>query len=119
MGMLIQRILLSIEGVRILSVEEILNSNPELTVADAINIQRDIYGAEVDWEARKIVVRFQGERYDITELLIKIVDENSYGDIIDELGMDTCGFDFLSAVRAVQREIISKIVSGLMNPEKS
>jgi len=119
MGMLIQRILLSLEGVKIPSIEEILSSNPKLTVADAINIQRDIYGAEVDWEAYKITVRFHGERYDITEILIKIVNENSYGDVIDELGMDTRGFNFSSAVRAAQKEIISKIVSGTMTPKKS
>lgn len=119
MGMFIQHTLLFIEGIKIPSVEEILNSSPELTVADAINLQRDIYGAEIDWDSLRIIVRFRGKRYDITEALIKIVNENSYGETIDELGMDTRGFNFLGAIREAQRKIISKIVSGEMAPKKT
>ncbi|MEM1657864.1 MAG: hypothetical protein QXK94_02390 [Candidatus Jordarchaeales archaeon] len=115
-GMFVQQTLLSIEGVKIPSVEEILHSNPEMTVADAINMRRELYGVKVDWEKRRLIVHFKGKYYDVTDLLIDIVNENSYGERVDELGMDTCGFDFCSAVKEAQKKIILKIVTGEMTP---
>jgi len=117
-SMFIQHSLLSIEGVKIPSVDELMSSNPNLTIAEAINLQRKLYGAEVDWESRKIFVRFKGKRYNITDIVISLVNTHSFGDAIDELGADTRGFNFLGAVKEAQKEIISKIVKGELQPEE-
>ncbi len=117
LGMFVQHSLLAKEGVNIPSPEEIMQLNPGIDIVEAINLQRQIYGAEVDWERQKIIVRYQSKRYDVTKLIIEIVNECTYGDLIDELSIDTKGFDFKTASGCAQENIISKIVSGELPSE--
>jgi len=116
--MFVQRSLLAKEGVRILTPEELMELNPDLNVAEAINLQRKIYGAEVNWEEQTIIVRYKSKRYNITKQIIKIVNECTFGDRVDELSVDTRGFDFNSATGYAYKNIVSKIIAGLLEPEE-
>lgn len=117
LGMFVQHSLLAKEGINIPSPVEIMMSNPGINIVEAINLQRQMYGAEVDWENQTIIVRYKEKRYDITKLIIEIVNEFTYGDRVNELSIDTKGFDFKSAAGRAQENIISKIVSGELPPE--
>ncbi|MHA1579179.1 MAG: hypothetical protein ACTSUQ_06090 [Candidatus Freyarchaeota archaeon] len=118
LGMFVQRLLLAKEGVRIPTPEELMKLNPDLNVAEAINLQRKTYGAEVNWEEQTIIVRYKSKRYNITKQIIKIVNECTFGDRIDELSVDTRGFDFNSAAGYAYKHIVSKIMAGLLEPEE-
>lgn len=118
LAMFVQHTLLAREGITVPSPQEMMRMNPGISIAEAINLQRQEYGAEVDWEKQTIIVRYKSRRYDITELIIEIVNECTYGDIIDELSVDTKGFDFTSAVGRAQKNIISKIVNGKLPHKK-
>ncbi|MFB0560873.1 MAG: hypothetical protein ACETWM_06650 [Candidatus Lokiarchaeia archaeon] len=117
LGMFVQHSLLAKEGVNIPSPIEIMMSKPDIDIVEAINLQRQIYGAEVDWENQTIIVRYKSKRYNVTKQIIEIVNQFTYGNRVDELSIDTKGFDFKSAASCAQENIISKIVSGELPPE--
>lgn len=117
LGMFVQHSLLAKEGIKVPSPPEMMELCPGIDIVEAINLQRTIYGAEVDWERQTIIVRYKDKRYNITRLIIDIVNEFTYGDRIDEISIDTKGFDFKSAASCAQENIIEKIVSGELPPE--
>jgi hypothetical protein len=117
LAMFVQHSLLAKEGIKVPSPLELMQLHPGIDIVEAINLQRQIYGADVDWENQTIIVRYKDKRYNITSLVIDIVNEFTYGNLVDELSIDTKGFDFKSAARCAQENIISKIVSGELPPE--
>jgi hypothetical protein len=117
LGMFVQHSLLAKEGISIPSPEQMMKSNPGIDIVEAINLQRQMYGAEVDWEEQKIIVRYKSKKYNITNMIIEIVNVCTFGNMIDELSIDTKGFDFKNATFYANENIISKIVDGQLTPE--
>lgn len=118
LAMFVQHSLLAKEGINVPSPEEMMKSNPGMDIVEAINLQRQMYGAEVDWEKQTIIVRYKSKKYNITELIIEIVDTCTFGNMVDELSIDTRGFDFRNATFYANENIISKIVKGKLAPMK-
>lgn len=116
LGMFVQHSLLAREGINVPSPEEVMRSNPGIDIVEAINLQRQMYGAEVDWEKQIIIVRYKSKKYNITKLIIEIVNVCTFGNMIDELSIDTKGFDFKNATFYANENIISKIVEGKLAP---
>jgi hypothetical protein len=115
--MFVQHSLLAKEGINVPTPEEMMRSNPNIDVVEAINLQRQMYGAEVDWENQTIFVRYRSKKYNITNQIIEIVNICTFGNMIDELSIDTKGFDFKNATFYANENIISKIVDGKLAPE--
>lgn len=95
-----------------------MKSNPSIDIVEAINLQRQMYGAEVDWENQTIIVRYKSKKYDITKKIIEIVNVCTFGNMIDELSIDTKGFDFKNATFYANENIIAKIVDGTLAPDE-
>ncbi|WXG40093.1 MAG: hypothetical protein WED07_04600 [Candidatus Freyarchaeum deiterrae] len=118
LGMFVQHSLLRKEGISVPSPEQMMKSNPSIDIVEAINLQRQMYGAEVDWENQTIIVRYKSKKYDITKKIIEIVNVCTFGNMIDELSIDTKGFDFKNATFYANENIIAKIVDGTLAPDE-
>lgn len=49
------------------SMEQLRKENPELSIADSINLHRELYGPRMEWENRRVYVRYKQQEFDIAE----------------------------------------------------
>ncbi|MFX1486060.1 MAG: hypothetical protein ACFFBS_02960 [Promethearchaeota archaeon] len=117
LAMRIQHTLLDLENKRIPSIDELSNLHPDLSPGEIINLQREKWGAEVDWDRRTLSVRFKDRKFDITGEIEKVVKKHLRGTPANRIAMDTHGFDFEAAMREAYDKIVLKIVKGLISPE--
>jgi len=117
LSMRIQHTLLELENKTMPSIDELSSLHPELSPGEIINLQREKWGAEVDWNKRTLTVRFKDRKFDITEELEEIVKNHLRGAPASRIAMDTHGFDFEAAMREAYEKIILKIVKGQIEPE--
>jgi hypothetical protein len=74
-GTFVQHLLMRIEGIRMKSMDELRMEDPTLSIADSINLHRDLYGPKMDWDNRKVYVRYKDTEYDISEESGKIAEK--------------------------------------------
>ena len=48
------------------TMDELRMEKPQLSIADSINLHRELYGPRMEWDDRKVYVRFREKEYDIT-----------------------------------------------------
>jgi hypothetical protein len=99
-GTFVQHLLTRIEGTKMKTMDELRREDPSLSIADSINLHRDLYGPRMEWEDRKVYVRFKDEEYDISEDAEKIAEK-----WID----DEDGFQMVHAFNEAVDIIIAKI----------
>jgi hypothetical protein len=99
-GIFVQHILLRIEGTRMKSMEQLRKENPELSIADSINLHREIYGPRMEWENRRVYVRYKQQEFDIAEdaerIAMKWIDDRE-------------GFNIVHAFNEAVETILPKI----------
>ncbi len=117
LAMRIQHTLFDLEKKRIPSIDELSHLHPGLTPGEIINLQREKWGAEVDWDKRTLSVRFKDKKFDITQEIEEVVQNHLRGTPANRIAMDTRGFDFEAAMQEAYEKIVLKIVKGLMSPE--
>ncbi len=110
LGQFIQNYLLKIEGIRKLKVEELKVHYPELNIGELINKQRELYGVYFDWDSLECYVKYKGKKYNITDEIIEIVIKNTDKDFLNNIGVDTRGFDIITAFKEATNTIISRII---------
>jgi hypothetical protein len=66
-GTFVQHILLRIEGTRMKSMEQLREENPGISIADSINLHREIYGPRMEWDDRKVFVRYMHQEFEIAD----------------------------------------------------
>ncbi|MFX0096361.1 MAG: hypothetical protein ACFE7E_01215 [Candidatus Hodarchaeota archaeon] len=98
------------------SIDELSRRHPELSPGEIINLQREKWGSEVDWDKRTLTVRFKDRKFDITEEIEEIVKKHLRGAPANRVAMDTQGFDFEAAMVEAHEKIILKIVKGQIEP---
>jgi hypothetical protein len=74
-GTFVQHLLLRIEGTKMKTMDDLRMEDPTLSIADSINLHRDLYGPMMDWDNRKVLVRYKDEEYDISEEAGKIAEK--------------------------------------------
>lgn len=57
------------------TMDDLRSEDPSLSIADSINLHRDLYGPGVDWDNRKVYVRYKDEQYDISDDAEKIAEK--------------------------------------------
>jgi hypothetical protein len=81
------------------TMEQLRGEKPELSIADSINLHRDLYGPRIEWDDRKVYVHFKDNEFDISEDADRIAVKH----IGDE------GFDMVSAFNEAVETIVTKI----------
>jgi hypothetical protein len=66
-GIFVQKILIRVEGTRMKSTDELRRDNPMLSIADSINLHRELYGPRMEWDDRRVYVRYRGREFEIAE----------------------------------------------------
>ncbi|WXG43988.1 MAG: hypothetical protein WED04_08155 [Promethearchaeati archaeon SRVP18_Atabeyarchaeia-1] len=74
-GTFVQHLLMRIEGTSMKTMDDLRSEDPSLSIADSINLHRDLYGPGVDWDNRKVYVRYKDEQYDISDDAEKIAEK--------------------------------------------
>jgi hypothetical protein len=80
--------------------EQLREENPELSIADSINLHREIYGPRMEWEDRKVYVRYLHQEFEISGDAEKIATK-----WID----DKEGFNMVQAFNEAVETILPKI----------
>lgn len=57
------------------SMDELRSEDPSLSIADSINLHRDLYGPRMEWDDRKVYARYGDVEYDISEDAEKIAEK--------------------------------------------
>ena len=117
LSMRIQHTLLDLENKTMPSIDELSSLHPELSPGEIINLQREKWGAEVDWDKKTLTVRFKGKKFNITGEIEEVVKKHLRGVPANRIAMDTQGFDFEAAMREAYEKIILKIVKGQIEPK--
>ena len=86
--------------------ELLRKENPELSIADSINLHREMYGPRMEWDDRKVYVRYKDREYDISEEAEKIAEK-----WID----DKEGFQMVQAFN----DAVNMIVTGITGEEEA
>jgi len=82
------------------TMDELRREKPELSIADSINLHRELYGPRMEWDDRKVYVHFKEKEFDISEGAEKIAVKH----ISDE------GFNMVSAFNEAIETIVTKMV---------
>lgn len=82
------------------SMEQLREENPELSIADSINLHREIYGPRMEWDNRKVCVRYLQQEFEISgdaeRIATKWIDEKE-------------GFNMVQAFNEAVETILPKI----------
>jgi hypothetical protein len=89
-----------IEGIKMKSMDDLRREDPSLSIADSINLHRDLYGPKMEWDNRKVYVRFKDEEFDISE---------DAGRIAEKWISNEEGFQMVPAFNESVETIITKI----------
>jgi hypothetical protein len=116
LGQFIQHTLLSFQGVRIPDPPELKEFYPDKNPAELINIQRELYGCQFDWETGELIVKYDENLFDISVEASKIIAENVSGNVVDCFSFDDNGFNFYKASRQAVEDIINYIKNGEKKP---
>jgi hypothetical protein len=81
------------------TMDELRRERPELSIADSINLHRDLYGPRMEWDDRRVYVHFKGEEFEISEDAERIAVKH----IGDE------GFNMALAFNEAIETIVAKI----------
>jgi hypothetical protein len=81
------------------TMDELRIERPELSIADSINLHRELYGPRMEWDNRKVYVCFREKEIDITEDVENIA--------VKHLGDE--GFNMVSAFNESIETIVKKI----------
>lgn len=61
------------------SMEQLREENPGISIADSINLHREIYGPRMEWDDRKVFVRYMQQEFEIGDdaerIAMKWIDE--------------------------------------------
>jgi hypothetical protein len=82
------------------SMESLREDNPGLSIADSINLHREIYGPRMEWDDRKVYVRYLQREFEISADAEKIATK-----WID----DKEGFNMVQAFNEAVETILPKI----------
>jgi hypothetical protein len=99
-GTFVQHLLMRIEGIRMKTMDDLRREDPGLSIADSINLHRDLYGPRMEWDNRKVYVRYKEVEYEISEDAEKIAEK-----WID----DKEGFQMVHAFNETVDTIITRI----------
>lgn len=99
----LQRTLYRKEGKDIPQTRDLLAKWPELTIAEAMNLKFEMYGAEIDWDNERIFVRFRGKKIEVTNEIMGIVKRLCSENWYDHIGFDTRGIDLNAALKEVEK----------------
>jgi hypothetical protein len=105
-GTFVQHLLMRVEGIRMKTMDDLRREDPSLSIADSINLHRDLYGPRMEWDDRKVYVRYKDEEYEISEDAEKIAEK-----WID----DEQGFQMVNAFN----EAVDRIITGITGEEQA
>lgn len=82
------------------SMELLRKENPGLSIADSINLHREIYGPRMEWDDRKVYVRYMRQEFEISgdaeKIAMKWIDDKE-------------GFNMVQAFNEAVETILPKI----------
>jgi hypothetical protein len=116
LGQFVQHSLLYLEGVRVPEPPELKPLYPDKDPAELINLQRELYGCQFDWDTGSVIVKYHDSVFDISTEAKKITIQYASKHLADLLGFDDNGFDFNKACTKAVEIIINHITSGQKKP---
>lgn len=115
LGQFIQHSLLYLQGIRVPEPPELAFAYPDKHPGELINIQREFYGCQFDWDTGTLIVGYKDDQFDVSVEAKDIIAKNVSNRLEDVLGFDDKGFDFNHACDEAI-EIIENIKNGSKSP---